>query len=163
MMFRRHRRTRASMMLEFVLLMPLILFFLVFTLNISHAVMMRTQLQVAADMAARAGAQVGGGIIARATVSEDAFIDYLCGVPGYDCETEVRDGDGIVVNVNPGTYIKSCTAETLDVVVEAEVEVPPLLPGMGYLLALTTPAGGSPTPNWDMVVRSAARCEVVRQ
>lgn len=173
---RTRRRTRGTVMLEFVLLMPLFILFIVFTINVSHAVMVRTQMQVVADNAARAGAQVGGGCyragdftgnpgsqctldVAEDPVSLAAVVDGLGTIAGVGSATQDDNGTDIRV-ISGGRCERGGEHDTVRV--KVQIPLTPALPGIGQLLSLYNSGDDSVSRQWNIAVQSAARCEIVR-
>ena len=91
------RGARGATMMEFVLILPVLLFVTLFTIDMGNVILTNGAMQDAAYAAARSGAQVGGGALAPETgtypcrkgavcttgVSYNSFRESVEDVPGH--------------------------------------------------------------------------------
>lgn len=157
-------RQRGGMaMLEFMFILPALMFFLLLIFDIGRVSLMSGVLHDAANQAARAGAQAGGGCINLATggatgtcteaaagaVSVRSYVQSLEGKPAV-----YADRARIEV-VSGGVCLSSPTSN--HVVVNAFYEAPMITPGLNSLIGL---AAGEP---WRLTANAVSRCEIVRR
>lgn len=149
---RRRDAGRGALLLDFALMLPLIVWFLAFVLNISHAVLLQSALQAAVDQAVRAGAQQGGVVVGDEDISQQAFDDGLDQIVG-----DVHPTD------EPELQVLSSPVCGSELVLRGVLPAEPLFPGMGFLLFMLDPdEDGERTPDWRLTATSVARCEIVR-
>lgn len=155
------RRRRGVDLLEFIFVLPFILFFMMFTFDIGRISLMSGMLHDATNQAARAGAQVGGGCLpansSGASCSEatanaaapQAFRQAMAGKPLID-PAQGR------MQVTTGALCRT-TGPNLFVTVETSYEANLTTPGLPALLNLTVREGP-----WLLQATAVARCEIVR-
>lgn len=155
-------RRRGLAMLEFLFILPFLLFFLLFTFDIGRMSLVSGILHDAANQAARAGAQAGGGCINLGTggfaatcretspgaVSVRSFNQTLAAMPLVTVE------DARMTVTSGG--VCSSSAGNNHVVVTARYAAPMFTPGLPTVLGL---ARGEP---WALTATATARCEIVR-
>lgn len=142
---------RASTQLEFALILPFFLLFLVFSLNMGVLIVQHGALQHATNAAARAGAQVGGAGVN--STSQRTFETTLTDMPGITA----RDATLTIVS---GRTCKT-SGRDREVVVNASYRAPLVVPGMDGLIRMV--GGDTAGSTWTLNARSLARCEVVRR
>lgn len=138
-------------MLEFVILLPVFMFFLLFTLDVRSMVMQQAALQDATQQAARTGAQRGGGGAADAGASRQAFNRAVEAIPGMTAQNIVFYGIEGAVCQDANPYVT----------VRARYRVNTMTPGLSALLRLAT-GNGVNADGWEVKATSVARCEVTR-
>lgn len=169
------RGRRAVSMLEFVILLPLMVFIMLFLIDMGSVVLANGAMQDVAYSASRTGAQVGGGaLISNGTypcgrtttsfgcgsgASYTAFTDSLKQTPDYvaarttNPQMRLRSG---------GKCVAAAVGSRTDNHVSAQVRYQQKLitPGLGALLS----AAGATVKNgnWELTVSASSRCEVVR-
>jgi Flp pilus assembly protein TadG len=145
------RKRRASVMVEFALLLPMFLFFIMFSIDAGRLMLLRAELQDATQQAARAGAQVGGATYTGAA-SRHAFDAAIELAPGLDAPKvtnfEVVEGG-------------RCTVGQPYVTIRTEYDASLVTPGLGALLRLVSSNAGTVSSTWQLRAVSTARCEVV--
>jgi Flp pilus assembly protein TadG len=160
---RSRRRRRGLDLIEFMFVLPFLLFFMLFTFDIGRVSLMSGILHDAANQAARAGAQAGGGCIdlaagsapttcresAAGAVSVRSFNEAMRGKP-------LIEPDQARVQVTSGGVCTSSPTSN-HVVVTATYRAPMFAPGLPTLLGL---ARGEP---WELSANAVARCEIVRR
>lgn len=171
----RRRRSRAATMMEFVLILPLMLFVVLFTVDMGNVILVNGAMQDAAYSAARAGAQVGGGSLtpdgrypcgqgASGTsctqgASYEAFRSSVANVPGYTSKQlsavsmQIATGGRCAANA---TAARSDNHVTIRVAYNQKL----LTPGLSVLMDWS----GSDMEDgaWKMAAVASSRCEVVR-
>lgn len=149
MIRRRTRTRRGSVMIEFALMLPMFLFFVLFSIDAGRLMLMRASLQDATQQAARAGAQVGGAL--QNNVSLSAFDEAVELAPGMDPSRAV-----IVVLAG-----NRCTAGQKYVTVRSTYEAQLATPGLVSLLRMISNGSTGPSGGWVLRATSTARCEIV--
>lgn len=147
---RGQRRTMAATLLEFVLLLPMVLFLMLFIFDMSRVLMVSGTAQDATYRAARAGAAYGGADPDGTQPSREAFNLTLDELPG---------GSGVV---EPLFVIEAGTVCDLgDQYVEVRVDygVDLMSPGLGRFLNIMNGEGWS-DGGFRMSSSAVARCEV---
>jgi Flp pilus assembly protein TadG len=141
------RKSRASVMVEFALILPLFVFLALFAVEAGRLMLVRAELQDATQQAARAGAQVGGGAV---RVSGEVW-----SVRAFNSALENSS-----MNLDPATSTfvvvagSRCSTSDRFVTVRATTTPPPsILPGLYTLI-------GAANPNWSLNATSTALCEV---
>lgn len=152
---RAHRRRKASVMVEFAMLLPIFFLFVLFSIDAGRMILLRSQLQDATQQAARAGAQVGGGGSGSSSASATAFYRAIDLAPGMDRE-EVSS-----VQVLSGRRCTNTSADSF-VTVQARYATSLVTPGLGTLIGMLDDSGRGPEGQWQLSATSVARCEVVR-
>lgn len=169
------RRSRAATMMEFVLILPLMLFVILFTVDMGNVILVNGAMQDTAYSSARAGAQVGGGSLTpdgrypcgvtnsgtscNQGASYTAFRSAVANVPGYtskqltDVKMQIVTGGKCTAT---GTSARSDNHVTIKVAYKQKL----LTPGLSLLMDWS----GSDIDNgaWNMSVVASSRCEVVR-
>jgi Flp pilus assembly protein TadG len=149
----RRRSRRGSTMLEFAFMLPFFLLFLSFSVNVGALVLQHGALQTAANSAAIAGAQVGGGNVGN--TSKTAFYTTVDAMPG------IARKDVTSFTVRTG---KTCaiSGTNRNVTVDVKYNAPLVLPGMGTFARMAGGASTRSATSWPLKVSSLSRCEVVR-
>lgn len=148
-----HRRGRGSTMLEFALMLPFFLLFVLFSLNIGVLVTTQMSVQYATYVGARTGAQVGGANVGGAQTSVRAINQLLDDMP----LTQSRDAT--ITVVSGGTCQNNATHR--NVTIRTRYNARFITPGLGALLRLSGGADTN-TTTWAINTTALARCEVVR-
>ncbi len=148
---RRPRRRRGSVMIEFALLLPMFLFFIMFSIDAGRLLLLRAELQDATQQAARAGAQVGGAS-RNGEVSRAAFNQAIDLAPGL--ETSKVSVFQIIEGAN-------CTVANPYVSIRTEYNASLVTPGLGAVLRLVSRTAAAPPGTWTLQAVSTSRCEVV--
>lgn len=151
------RRRRGSVMIEFALILPLFIFFILFSIDAGRLMLLRAELQDATQQAARAGAQVGGAELNGITPSRDAFDRAVSYAPSLAAERV----QGFTIL---GPTSKKCgtgSVAATHVTIATEYRAQLITPGLGELLDLVTNDVSVPGDGWILRATSTARCEVV--
>lgn len=170
-----HRRRRAVSMLEFVIVLPTMVFIMMFVIDMGGVVLANGSMQDVAYSASRAGAQVGGGALVsngtypcgqRTTsyscasgASHSAFKNSMKNAPSYVSSNTTKHQ---VRLLSGGKCVASAVGGRTDNHVTAQVRYEQKLstPGLPTLLrAAGAKVNGS---NWELTVNASSRCEVVR-
>ena len=144
------RRGRASVLLEFMMIMPLFLFLVLFSVDMGRLMVVYGAVGDATYVAARAGAQYGTVTVNGENVAQVAFDNALRNVPGLN----FTESDLQVLR-------SQCTNASSYIVVQAQQTVPLITPGLGQLLG-SFGAGDTVDGEWVLQTRAAVLCEVVR-
>lgn len=170
----RRARRRGATMLEFVLIVPLLMFTILFTVDMGRVILVNGGMHDAAYSAARAGAQVGGGGLhyqsgknvcqngtvcaeGSGAVARRAFNSAASTLPGAqlsELAPTVRITTGSVCSANP------VHAGNAYVTVQATYSTKLLTPGLAQALSIT--GGDIQSGRWQSEVVAVARCEIVR-
>jgi Flp pilus assembly protein TadG len=143
------RRRRAAAMVEFALLLPLFVFFVMFTVDMGRMVIMRAQLHDATQQAARAGAQIGDAAGGGGT-SKIAFDQSLQDAP------LLQPGLATMLIMQ-----NSCSqAGNQYVAIRGEYPTTLVTPGLGAMLNLFNAGGVNTAGTWTLRATSVARCEI---
>lgn len=172
---RSDRRRRGATMMEFVLILPVLLFVTLFTIDMGNVILTNGAMQDAAYSAARSGAQLGGGGLDPATgkitcalntqcrngVAYDSFASTMQYVPGHSNQvfTEPRMTLVAGAKCSAGNYQTSSTPNN-HVIVKVTYKQKMLTPGLTWLMQWTGSSVDSGV--WNMSVTAVSRCEVVR-
>lgn len=145
---RRNRGTRlrrGAQLLEFLLVLPLMLFVMLFTVDMGRLALAHSAVTEAAFSAARQGGQAGrtSDSTAAATAHE-----VLIHAP-------VVDADQATTTVLPGRRV--CSSSNVYVQVRVSTEVGMLTPGLGRLVGMVV------ADDWAVAATGTARCEIARQ
>lgn len=170
---RTSRRPRGATMIEFVLILPVLLFVTLFTIDMGNVILTNGAMQDAAYSAARSGAQVGGGALVPSTgtfqctlktscrtgVSYDSFRESVAGVPGYSSKV-FTDAKMQLLSGARCTSRAGASVPNNHVTVKVTYTQRMLTPGLTWLMQWT----GSDIDDgkWQMSVTAVSRCEVVR-
>lgn len=152
----RKRKSRASLMIEFAIILPLFIFFILFSIDAGRLMLLRAELQDATQQAARAGAQVGGAELNGSTPSRSAFnraIEYSVGLS--------QDRVVSFTIVEPAS--KKCGTGSVSashVTISSEYSASLVTPGLEALLELATSDVSIPQGGWLLRATSTARCEI---
>lgn len=148
---RRAPRRRGAVMLEFVLVLPMFLFLVFFTVDMGRMTVLSGILSDSAYVAARSGAQRGGANIAGDRNVERTFERDQSNIPnlGADRPAQLRIING------------SCTTDSSYIEVEVSKEVEFITPGLGVLLNLPG-GGGDPLAPWTLRSKGTVLCEIRR-
>jgi len=146
----RHRK--GVEMIEFAIVLPALIFMLLFSVDMGRNIFVGGQLQDAASISARDAAQVGGAAVGSTAYT--TFYDALSSIPGVtpsEGTWTVIDGQycGLPsgnTNTSPSEYV----------VIKVTYPEKTITPGLGAILRFFT--GSSP----QLVAVGVARCEVVR-
>lgn len=161
--YRRRRKGRASVMLEFALIFPVALAIMLFAVDMGRLVLLNTGLHDATAVAARAGARQGFVGTDTSGPSYTAFQEAVDVLPG------LSDSVSSFSIVNPTTNFSGsdrsgrwCTQTDLYVRVRAQADIQFITPGLGSIL--TAVGGGSSNLPGGVTITSTgvARCEVAR-
>ena len=151
MLTRRNARRRGAVMLEFVLVLPMFLFLVFFTVDMGRMTMLSGMLSDSAYIAARAGAQHGTRNIAGRDVIAEALTNVEENMPSFGAEEPME------LNVLNST----CTGPQSHVEVEVSKRVEFITPGLGTLLGMPG-GGGEDFDAWTLRSRATVLCEVSR-
>ena len=166
--YRRPRLRRGANFLEFAIIMPFIMFFLVLSIDLGFAVLTYGSLQDATYSASRAGAQAGGANqstnptevtgISAAVLGESVIQNPMLGralpvqgsnppqgVVGYEVVSGAKCTDG-----NENRYVKINTFYTPRLIT----------PGLASIFAMANSGQDGPD-SWYMSAAAVSRCEVV--
>lgn len=175
MAMRRQGRSRAATMMEFVLILPLMLFVVLFTVDMGNVIFVNGTMQDAAYSSARAGAQVGGGSMTtdgrfpcgttktstscRQGASWTAFNAAVQNVPGYTSK-QISGAQMQILTGGKCTAAATPSRSDNHVTVKVTYNHKLLTPGLSVLMSWS----GSKIDNgaWAMSVTASSRCEVVR-
>lgn len=139
---------RAATLLEFVLILPIFLFFMVLTVNLGLVVSANSSLQQGAFMAARQAAQTGFLNQAEAAQTITTFVAQM---PGTLTGVRVT-----AVDVGGSASASTCDAsqpnDYIQIQVTAQQPVP--IPGLSLLM--------DQVPTFTQRASAVARCEVSR-
>jgi Flp pilus assembly protein TadG len=148
----RTQRTRkpGTVLLEFALVLPLFIFFTLFSLDMGRMALVNGALSDAAYISARSGAQLG---VATASATQSSFTAAAASIPS-------AGGSTPRVTVIKG----NCTNASPYIVVEAEKDVSFITPGLSSLLNIFAANGGSvdTTQAWTLKAKGTVLCEVIR-
>lgn len=150
---RRRRGRRATVLIEFMMILPLFLFLTLFAVDMGRMILVAGAMNDAAYVSARAGAQRGAAGDPQTGASRTAFERAVSAIPGASSteNTEFRIVQG------------SCTNENSYIVIEVVQEVDFITPGLGSLLGMVDRSEGSDIGrSWALHSRGAVLCEVVR-
>lgn len=154
-------RRRGVDLIEFIFVLPFLLFFMLFTFDIGRISLMSGMLHDAANQSARVGSQVGGGCLPGSSTgascnertanaaSPEAFRQAMTGKPLIDPARAKMD-------VTSGALCQT-TGPNLFVTVRATYDAELATPGLPALLNLTVRGGP-----WVLQATAVARCEIVR-
>ena len=158
------KRNKASLMLEFVLLLPFALFLITFSVDMGRVVMVSTGLHDSVSVAARAGARQGTIGTTRSVPSNacsnsvylpqdtvyNAFCQSVKSMPGFisnSFDVLTPTSTNCERDVNP-------SSSRMFVTVRATARVNYVTPGLGPLIGIITGSG------MDITQTGVARCEV---
>jgi Flp pilus assembly protein TadG len=137
-------------MLEFMLVLPVFIFFVFFTIDVGRLVLIRAQLQDATQQAARAGAQVGG----NTAVSTAAFGNNLNTAAFIDSSKALLT---VTNNCNPNN---GDTNNLYKVRAQSSYTTTLTTPGLGAVFNVVSKSNASTKGSWTLTAVSSARCEV---
>lgn len=137
-------------MVEFALLLPMFLFFIVFSIDAGRLMLLRAELQDATQQSARAGAQAGDA--RRGNVSRIAFNEAIELAPGLD-QAGIRRF--VIAEGSP------CITSNPYVTIRTEYNAALVTPGLESLLGLISRGSQSSSGQWVLRAVSTSRCEVV--
>lgn len=166
------RARRASAMIEFVIVFPIAMAFLMLSVDMGRVYMTANSLQLATSKAVRAGAVYGAagkvapnetdpcatytGTVREDYIVLDTFCSTLYGLPGGPT---IIDGTTRLKIVGGTGDLQVCSKSLTDVKIEASIAVPSMVPGASALLG----SGSSLPGSWPVSLQSAAVCEVVSE
>ena len=159
----RNRRKRGSVLLEFMLIFPIALAIMLFSVDMGRIVLMSTSLHDSVSVSARAGARQGFVGTDTRGPARDAFNEAVKVVPGLN--TSITSfkvlGPTRTLSGN-GRTGKWCTQNDLYVKIQATANIKLITPGVGALLNISS--GGTNTIPGSVAIKSTgvARCEVAR-
>jgi Flp pilus assembly protein TadG len=138
-------------MLEFVLLLPLFMFFITFTVDMGRVMFMHGVLQDATYQAARNGAQSGLPQDPSVRTTFDRAVDEA---PSMDAD-RIASFDAGPATCGSGTnaYVRVSSTYSADFIT----------PGFSTLLGIFAGENKGPEGDWQLGARAVARCEVTRQ
>lgn len=167
---RRRNRSRAAVMLEFVLVFPMALVVVMFAFDVAKVYMAMNATQYAASTSVHKAASWGAAGVDGATCQDavtpvrrdgkvlDTFCEKLLALPGGGIVE-----DGITsIEVTPNAYDSStnvhggCSDTSQTVRINVKVSLPSVIPGLGTLLGTVTGGDGK----WHIEVTEEARCEI---
>jgi Flp pilus assembly protein TadG len=153
----RHRRRRATALLEFVLILPLFLFLTLFIIDASRMLFVKGAMSDVSYRTARAGAVVGGAGTATSGPSRTAFDAAVVEVPGAD------SAERLTLQITRG---QTCTVADPYVAIDVSFRLRLLTPGLAQLLDFSTgsttgSSGALASGQFEMSSSAIARCEVV--
>lgn len=166
---------RGSAMVEFVLMLPILVFSIMFIVDMGQVILVNGAMQDVAYSTARAGAQVGGG-------SLTASGQFPCGTrtTAFGCasgasytafQASVKNAPGYANNnvVSPqmrllsgGRCVANTTRSRADNHVTAQVRYQQKLVTPGLAQLLSASGANIKSGRWEMTVTASSRCEVVR-
>lgn len=162
----RFKSRRASLLLEFALILPVIMFIILFTVDIGSMVLIHGAMQDATYSSARSGAQVGGAGLDGATGA------HVCGKGPCSLGSTYNSLTTAMSEIPGGSHLVAfegmsivdgdrCTANAPDndVVIKVSYKPKLLTPGLPQLIGLFQAKSGD---QWTMTATAVARCEVVR-
>lgn len=164
------RKNRAVEFMEMAFIMPAILMFFVFLIDMGSAILHYGALQDVAYASSRAGASSGGGNFNGNNISYNYLATSIQDAPGFGAGVTAMQG------VNPGPNQVSfelaegarCDdtrqingASSNRVVVKVAYVPNMLTPGMSTVLGLINSGDGNGA-GWKMTATAMARCEIVR-
>jgi Flp pilus assembly protein TadG len=139
-------------MLEFVILLPVLVFIMVFTIDIGHIIFLANALQDATYASARTGAQIGGACVASCpanSAAQTTFDQVVSGIPGHPPLS--------TVTWTPKTgLLCSATGANSEVSIKTSLPITFVTPGMYTLIHSVL--GRVPA----LSATGVARCEVSR-
>lgn len=168
-------KSRAATMMEFVLILPLMIFVVLFTVDMGNVILVNGAMQDAAYSAARAGAQVGGGSLTpqgtypcgttqtsttcRQGASWSAFSSALKAIPGH---TSNQITDARMQIVTGGRCAARATTARSDnhVTVKVAYNQKLVTPALSTLMSWS--GANIDKGAWKISVTASSRCEVVR-
>ena len=171
----KRRARRASAMIEFVIVFPIAMAFLMLSIDVGRVYMTANSLQLATSRAVRAGAIYGAagktpqsetqpcvsypGSVREDYVVLDTFCSSLYSLPGGG--SIISGTNRLKISGGPGET-QICSKSNPNIKIEATVSVASMVPGAGALLS-----GGSSDStlpgSWSVYLQSAAVCEVVTE
>ena len=172
MTVRRGRRARAAVMLEFIMVFPMALVIVMFSIDIAKVYMASNATQYAAAVASRTGATYGAaGASAGSCVTAqspartshlvlDTFCEKLSSLPGGTSAKTYLTSLEIGPTNNTPVAGACSTANASDGYVKVSVTsvIPSIVPGLNAILGL---AQGSASAGWRIRVTQEVRCEIV--
>ena len=145
----RHRR--ATVLLEFMLILPLFLFLVFFSVDMGRLMVVYGAVGDATYVAARAGAQYGTTNVNGVPVADEAYQRSLDGMPGVSGSTSKL----VVIS-------GECTSKSSYIVTEGQQTVSLITPGLGALLKSFEGGDSGYGADWVLKARASVLCEVVR-
>lgn len=172
MTVRRGRRARAAVMLEFIMVFPMALVIVMFSIDIAKVYMASNATQYSAAMAARTGAVYGaaGSTASSCSAAQaparsshlvlDTFCERLSSLPGGNSAKQYLTSLEISPTNNTPVAGACSTATANDQYVKVSVTsvIPSIVPGLNAILGL---AQGSANAGWRIRVTQEVRCEIV--
>lgn len=145
-------RRRGAVMLEFVMILPMFLFLVFFTVDMGRMTMLSGMLSDTAYIAARAGAQHGTREVAGRDVIQEALDRVEGNMPTFGADNPIQ-----LTQANA-----RCSGPQSHVEVEVTKDVDFITPGLSSLLGAF---GGGSSVNlntWTLRSRATVLCEVSR-
>lgn len=171
----RTRRRRGATLIEFVLILPLLMFVALFAVDMGNVILVNGAMQDATYTAARAGAQVGGaslmpngtypcgtrssGSSCSSGASYEAFREAATHVPGY--ASKQISGARMKV-LTGGKCVAQATTARSDNHVTIAVTYQQKLITPGLAILMNWSGADIDDGSWNMEVTASSRCEVVR-
>jgi hypothetical protein len=171
----KRRSRRASAMIEFVIVFPIAMAFLMLSVDIGRVYMTANSLQLATSRAVKAGAIYGAagktpqiesqpcasyeGSVRREYVVLDTFCANLYGLPGG--ASIISSTNRLKITGGPGET-QICSKSNPNIKIEARVSIASAVPGAGALLSRGSDKSTLPG-SWSVSLQSAAVCEVVTE
>lgn len=163
-------------MLEFAFVLPILMFVLLFIVDMGHLMLMSGAMQDATFSAARTGAQVGGAAIdangtgrivcggdgangnpCRAGSTYRSLLDTAQQIPGYGSLGSMRE----MTVVHGAVCRDDGTNDHVELRTTYRTSL--VTPGLGAMLNLMSPgANSSADGEWTLSATAVARCEVIR-
>lgn len=160
-MLTRTRRSKASVMLEFALILPLALAIMLFTVDMGRLVLLSTGLHDSAAVAARAGARQGLVGTDSSGPAFNAFTEASQVVPGLATSTFEVNSPRTIPAGGGGNFW--CTPNDQYVRVTGKADISFITPGLGALLSMVGSVDPSSVPSSVSISSTGvARCEVIR-
>ena len=166
----RRKRSRAAVMLEFVMVFPMALVVVMFAFDVAKVYMAMNATQYAASTSVHKAASWGAAGVDGATCDDavspvrgdakvlDTFCEKLLSLPGGGMVN-----DGITsIDVTPSSYDSTtnvhggCSDTSQTVRINVKVSIASIIPGLGTLLGTATGGDGK----WHIEITEEARCEI---
>lgn len=168
----RRKARRASAMIEFVIVFPIAMAFLMLSVDMGRVYMTANSLQLATSRAVRAGAVYGAagkvpqnesdpcssysGSVREDYIVLDTFCSTLYGLPGGPT---ILDGTSRLKITGGQGDLQVCSKSSVKIKISATIAVPSMVPGASALLGSGSALPGS----WPVSLQSAALCEVISE
>lgn len=148
---RRGPAARATALLEFALILPALLFLIIFSIDLGHLILVKGAFQDATYASARAGAQIGAPGDRSQGQSLRVFREAAAGIPSVD------ERRAELILVEP----RICTGDQ-NVTVRSRYEAELITPGLRPMLSLFSGRDQGQDGTYPLIQTAVARCEIVR-